>query len=528
MTKKLLSKQSRLAYKTSDYPTIRLLTLSILFLLVQNSFAQTDRPSLGLALGGGGAKGLAHIGVLQVFEEAGIYPDVVSGTSMGSIIGGLYAIGYAPDQLLAEVKDIDWPLYFSDSYPSSLIPIEERRRSSRYQLSIPLQNGKISIPQGLLQGRKIQTLLGTLTIPGHGKSHFDDYFRPFRAVATDIVTGKAHVFDDGLPHHAIRASMSIPSVFAPVTSVEDSLLVDGLVVRNLPVSDLFSMGAKVAIAVDVALPLYRRDELTSPVAIMSQTAGFGSAILNEKQRDSAHIILDPILDPYTTFDYGFSDSIIARGVVSAQKALPRIRRQLDSLGIQLPMKRPERPNLELDSFFVTRVHYESDTETGVRIMKKLMRLRAPNEITKAQITQQIGQLYGSGFFDWVDFKLIPNSSGYDLFFTARTAPDWRLRLSAAYDTDFEPALLTNLTGRNVIGRGSVLALDARISEFPRATIEYLLYNQTRPSIGIRLQASANFYPGRVYQNNELIDEYRTQHYTARLSAFSALGSSRYL
>ncbi|MEL6141992.1 MAG: patatin-like phospholipase family protein, partial [Bacteroidota bacterium] len=351
MTKKLLSKQSRLAYKTSDYPTIRLLTLSILLLLVQNSFAQTDRPSLGLALGGGGAKGLAHIGVLQVFEEAGIYPDVVSGTSMGSIIGGLYAIGYAPDQLLAEVKDIDWPLYFSDSYPSSLIPIEERRRSSRYQLSIPLQNGKISIPQGLLQGRKIQTLLGTLTIPGHGKSHFDDYFRPFRAVATDIVTGKAHVFDDGLPHHAIRASMSIPSVFAPVTSVEDSLLVDGLVVRNLPVSDLFSMGAKVAIAVDVALPLYRRDELTSPVAIMSQTAGFGSAILNEKQRDSAHIILDPILDPYTTFDYGFSDSIIARGVVSAQKALPRIRRQLDSLGIQLPMKRPERPNLELDSFF---------------------------------------------------------------------------------------------------------------------------------------------------------------------------------
>ncbi|MEL6277011.1 MAG: hypothetical protein AAFU03_18060, partial [Bacteroidota bacterium] len=323
--------------------------------------------------------------------------------------------------------------------------------------------------------------------------------------------------------------MSIPSVFAPVTSPEDSLLVDGLVVRNLPVSDVFSMGAEAAIAVDVALPLYKREELTSPVAIMSQTAGFGSAILNEKQRDSAHILLDPFLAPYTTFDYAFSDSIIARGAISAQKALPRIRHQLDSLGIQLPMQKPIRPQLKLDSFFVQNIRYNSDNQRGIQLLKKLVRLRTPNEITKAQISQQVGQLYGSGFFDWVDFSLIPNQNeGYDLLFNTHCAPDWRLRISAAYDTDFEPNFLTNLTGRNVLGTGSVLVLDVRIGEFPRATAEYLICKWTRPSIGLRLQASANFYPGRIYQDQQLMDAYRTHHFSTHLGVFSALSASLYL
>ncbi|MEM9837182.1 MAG: patatin-like phospholipase family protein [Bacteroidota bacterium] len=487
-----------------------------------------DRPSLGIALSGGGAKGLAHIGVLQEFEKAGIYPDVVSGTSMGSIVGGLYAIGYDPYQLEEVTLSIDWNDYFSDSYRSAFIPIEERRRSGLYQITFPVIDGKVGLPQGLLQGRKIQTLLGLLTIPAHASPSFDNFFRPFRAVATDIETGKAYVFNQGQLHHAIRASMAIPSVFSPVNSLDDRLLVDGLVVRNLPVKEVIDMGADVSLAVDVGGPLYTRDELYSLFTIVEQTASFGSAAFNDEQRELSDIILDPDLRDYTTLSYDATDSIIAYGAATARRELPRIKRQLDSLGISLPMPQPERAQLQLDSFLVTAIDYECEDPHVNRILQKLTRVKLPRVFSRHDINRQIAKLYGSGFFDAVDFQLIPLADGHQLRLQATAAADWRVRLSAAYDSDYEIALLLNLTGRNIIGRGSVLAMDLRISEFPRATLEYLLYNQTRPSIGLRLLANANFYPGRVYESTQLRSDFRAHHYSSRLSAFSGFWGNRYL
>ncbi len=228
--------------------------------------AQTDsipagpRPKLGLALSGGGAKGLAHIGVLEVLEQNGIYADMISGTSMGSVVGGLYSIGYSPEQLVDVALSVDWSDYFNDAYPRAYQPIEERGRAARYQLSFNIQKGKLTLPQGLLQGRKIQALLASLTAPVHDIDKFDKFPKPFAAVATNIETGEAYVFHTGDLRRAIRASMAIPSVFSPV-EVDGNLLVDGLVVRNLPVSDAFDLGADVVVGVDVGSPLAKKDEL---------------------------------------------------------------------------------------------------------------------------------------------------------------------------------------------------------------------------------------------------------------------------
>lgn len=508
-----------------------LLFLSLAFsLLVQsNGKAQEpSRPTLGIALSGGGAKGLAHIGVLQELEKAGIYPDLVSGTSMGSIVGGLYAIGYNPKQLKKLTLDIDWSTYFSDSYPSSFQPIEERRRAALYQLSFPLENGKIRLPKGLLEGRKILTLLGLLTTPAAGQQDFANYFRPLKIVATDIESGEAYVFDKGPLHQAIRASMAIPSIFAPVMTPDDHLLVDGLVVRNLPVKDAYDLGADVVIGVDVGTPLYQREELNSLLRILEQTASFGSATFNTEQRALADIIIDPELKPYTTLDYGLADSIIERGALTARKAMPVIKAQLEALDIQLPMQPPQRPQLLSDSFFITSISHTGEGHTTERILSKLTRLRAPGMVTRQQIEQQIGELYGSGFFNLVDFQLKPDINGYELAFNASQRPPWQMRLSAAYDSDYEANLLLNLTGRNVIGNGSVLAFDLRIAEYPRATAEYLLYNQTRPSIGLLALASVNYYPGRIYNDRNLSSEFQAHHYATRLAAFSAITKSRYL
>ncbi|MCB0631537.1 MAG: patatin-like phospholipase family protein, partial [Lewinella sp.] len=151
-------------------------------LLVCSLKGQTSPPKLGLALSGGGAKGLAHIGVLKVLEENGIYPDLVTGTSMGSIVGGLYSIGYSPDELNEFAVNLNWDDYFNDSYPRAFLPVEEKVRADRYQLTFAIENGKLKIPRGLIQGKKIQTLLAGLTVPAHGLPDFDTFCLPFRCV----------------------------------------------------------------------------------------------------------------------------------------------------------------------------------------------------------------------------------------------------------------------------------------------------------------------------------------------------------
>lgn len=493
-----------------------------------------QQPKLGLVLSGGGAKGLAHIGVLQELEKAGIYPDVVSGTSMGSIVGGLYSIGYDPSTLNQVVRGIRWNDYFSDTYPSAFTPIEERRRSVLYLVSFPVENGKIGAPKGLLQGRKIQTLLAQLSIPAMQWPSFDDYPLPFRAVATDIVTGEAYVFRSGLLHQAIRASMAIPSVFSPVVSEDGRLLVDGLVVRNLPVQECLEMGADATLAVDVGTPLLAREELNSLLKIVEQTASFGSAIYNKEQRALADILIDPMLEPYSALDYGAADSIIALGAATARREMPRILAQLDSLGFSLPMAPPHRQTLQLDSFFVSRVEFKSETPASTRILEKLLSLQTPGIISSQSLREQIGHLYGSGFFSLVDFYLSPDETegqtpaSYVLVLSAQPAPDWRMRLSLAYDSDYAPAFLANLTGLNVIGKGSVLALDVRLSENPRIAAEYLLYNHTRPSIGLRSMLAVNFHPGRIYTDNNLSSDFTAHHYNALLSVFSGQANNRYL
>ena len=175
------------------------ITLFLLFLFSITIYSQTSpKPEkLGLVLSGGGAKGLAHIGVLKVLEEEGIEPQFITGTSMGSIIGGLYAIGYTAADLEKVAHDIPWLEYFDDEVSRNAQPIEAKEASERYQFSFPVVGGKIQFPKGFIQGAKMSMLLSQLTLPVHQVENFDDFFIPFRCVATDLVTGNGYIFDKG-------------------------------------------------------------------------------------------------------------------------------------------------------------------------------------------------------------------------------------------------------------------------------------------------------------------------------------------
>ena len=192
-------------------------TLFLLLFFGLTSYAQspTKTEKLGLVLSGGGAKGLAHIGVLKVLEEEGIEPQFITGTSMGSIVGGLYAIGYTAADLEKVAHEIPWLEYFDDEVSRNAQPIEAKEKSERYQFSFPVVDGKIQFPKGFIQGTKMSMLLSQLTLPVHQTENFDDFFIPFRCVATDLLTGEGHIFDKGFLPDAMASSSCIPTVFEP-------------------------------------------------------------------------------------------------------------------------------------------------------------------------------------------------------------------------------------------------------------------------------------------------------------------------
>jgi NTE family protein len=483
---------------------------------------QSSPPKLGLALSGGGAKGLAHIGVLKVLEENGIYPDLITGTSMGSIVGGLYSIGYSPDELSEFAIDLSWNDYFNDNYPRAFLPVEEKARADRYQLTFALEEGKLKLPRGLIQGRKIQTLLAGLTVPAHGTSEFDNFCLPFRCVATDLETGEAVVFSSGPLRRAIRSSMSIPSAFEPV-EVDDRLLVDGLVVRNFPVQDAIDLGADVVIGVDVGSLLYERDEISSVLTVLDQTSSFGSAASTLQQRELADFLIFPDLQGYSTLSYDQADSLIARGERAAREAMPALLATLDSLGIDLPRQDPTCDQMRRDSFNVTEVKFEGDEAITRRTLEQLFHAHTPRVFTVKQLSEEIGRLYASGFFNLVDYELQSlGNEDYRLVLTAGAAPPWFVRSSINYDTDYKAGLLLNVTGRNVGIRGAIMSADLRISENPALLLDYLVYTRSSPSIGLKWHGGINFFTGKKYENMRLVDEFSFHHFTTRLSFLSGI------
>ncbi len=250
--------------------------LALTFLsIASQSIAQTDeagvdaeRPRIGLALGGGGARGAAHIGVLKELERLRIPIDAVAGVSMGAIVGGLYASGKTPDELQELVTSLDWANAFDDQ--SKREHRSYRRKQDDAAFPIPLElglrDGTLQLPKGLIQGQKLSLILREQLLHVYDVDNFDNLPTPFRAVASDIQTGDAYVMSGGDIELAIRASMSAPGIFSPVV-VDGHSLVDGGLVGNVPVSVVREMDVDIIIAVDVEFPLYPPEQLQSALEI---------------------------------------------------------------------------------------------------------------------------------------------------------------------------------------------------------------------------------------------------------------------
>lgn len=281
--------------------------------------AGNGRPAIGVALEGGGALGLAHIGVLKWFEEHHIPVDYIAGTSMGGLVGGLYATGKPADDLRGIVKTADWPLLLGGETPYQDLSFrrKEDAREIPNAIQIGLKHGA-SLPPGLNSGHQVNLLIDRETLPYSTIHSFDDLPIPFRCVSTEIVSGKPYVFQDGSLSDAMRATMSIPGVFAPVRR-GDQIFVDGGLVDNLPTDVVRKMGAEVVIAVHLQISAVTADEIKSAFSILGRSVELVIAETEIRGMGGADLIVKADVEKYSTMDYEKADELIKVGYQAAEE-----------------------------------------------------------------------------------------------------------------------------------------------------------------------------------------------------------------
>ncbi len=464
--------------------------------------AQEAPLRIGIALSGGSAKGLAHVGVLRVLEREGVPIHVAAGTSMGSIVGGLYAMGVGVDSLVALATSLDWEALFTDRVERSYLSPDQRAFDDRNLLSLPFAEGRVRLPSGAVEGAAIQRLLAKLTWPAATLRDFTQLPRPFVALATDLETGEAVPITRGVLADALRASMAIPGAIEPLLS-NGRLLVDGALARNLPADDARALGADVVICSDVSDPLDQAEELVSLVDVLMQTASFRMYASTLDQRERCDILIQPDLDGLTALDFAAAEEWIRRGEQAAEGALVALR-DLASRGAPLPASlqakdlRPSFPGRLPDSVRIARLELEGVRTAAAGWVHRTIGLNQRSMASAARLDEAMEDLYAGGLIGTVRYRV--DAPGGDTVLTIHA--DSRARdevgLGIRYDDLQRASLLFTATLFDWVQFGSATRLDVRLGEELQFRGSYLSGRAVTGSLSLGAEVGWSQSPLDVY------------------------------
>lgn len=436
---------------------------------------------------------MAHIGFLKVLEEAGIRPDYITGTSMGSLVGALYALGYSASDIEKIALEQDWEMLLSNQVPLSQIAFEEKEYYGRYLLELPVEDLKIGFPSGLIEGQALNNLLIRLTRGAHGIQQFDQLPIPYACVATDIATGQKVVLREGFLPEAMRASMAIPTVFTPV-KVNDKLLVDGGLVQNFPVQEVLDMGADFVIGVNVGGGLEPEQNLKSMIDVLVQATFFTSAANLESEKKKTDLLVDilPSLEGYTTGSFNKTRDIIKIGEEVARQYTDSLR----SLSAYFssfpePMYEPRTHHLQ-DSLQIHKIILSGGSTMPSRILRRRLRLQERQATTIGTLEQRIEVLYGTGHFNRVSYAMVPADSGrHHLQVNVEEAPAGVLKTAIYYDSENRAGATINYTHRNLLWEGSRFVAEVDLGQNIRSDVNYLKYMGYRHQLAAK--AGSHYY-----------------------------------
>jgi NTE family protein len=437
----------------------------------------TKRPKVGLVLSGGGAKGMAHIGILKKLEEVGIYPDYITGTSMGSIIGALYSIGYSIDELEAFAKETKWLELMTNSLDSKLISIKQKDDYGWWPLEITFENHKPVLLSGMLEAPNLSNFFSKNTWRTVGINKFDDYPIPFRCYGVDILKGNTVEFSEGDLARAIRGSMAIPLVFSPVlieNQTDTLLIVDGGVMHNFPVKDVIDMGADIVIGAYTGFEdEVTADEMNSITKITGRVLMFGGVNDSKEQMKllNPKYLITPDLKGIQPSDFLKADKIIKRGEDAANEHLADLKKLADSLNAIEPRKRPDtlvcHDTIVVDHVVVNGLEY-TNKETAYGIID----ITDNQKVTSSMIEESITRLYATLLYKSIYYSITTNDDGkITLTFNVKEKGLTQFSVGGYYDNIYNIGLTLKFSQRNFLWKHYDAYVFANINKYPGVKVQ---------------------------------------------------------
>ena len=470
---------------------------------------------VGLVLSGGGAKGLAHVAVLKVIEEAGVRVDYISGTSMGAIVGALYASGYTANQLDSIVRTIDFYKILSNDLPRKSKPFYEKESGEKYALTFPIKNKKVGIPVAISEGQNVLNLLTELT---QHVNHITDFSKlpiPFLCIATDLETGEQVTLNKGFLPEAVKASGSFPTLLAPV-EIDGRLLSDGGIVNNFPVDEVKQMGADVVIGVDIQSGLETKDKLDSAVKILNQIVGFQMYKTLDEKYNKVDLLIKPDIRDFNVVSFDKLEEILEKGDIASRIKIE----ELKAIG----EKQIKYEKKKINSSLIKKLHINNieisgnDNYTRAYILGKL-NLKKRDTTSYQKLIESINNLTATGNFQTIQYKIVDNEDdGQDVEFKVKENQIANfLQLAAHYDDFYKTSVLINTTFKHVLSKNDILSTDIILGDNIRYNLNYFIDNGFYWSFGLKsrynnFNTSVNFDEANVNEINLDFEDFTNQVY----------------
>ncbi len=463
-----------------------LLLVGVFLFSFQNSYAQEQkRPKIGLVLSGGGAKGFAHIGVLKVIEEAGIKIDYIGGTSMGAVIGGLYASGYNATQIDSIFHKVNFDELLNDYIPRSAKSFYEKRNDESYALSLPFSNFKVGIPQALSKGLYNFNLLSRLTRHVRQVNDFNQLPTPFLCIGTNIETGQQVVLNKGNLAQAMLASAAFPTLFTPI-EIDGQLLIDGGVANNFPVDEVKNLGADLIIGVDVQDGLWDKNQLKNATKILVQITNLHSIEQMKNKIKGTDIYITPDIKNFGVLSFDRGREIIQRGEEAAFAVYEKIKTlSTDQNYFKKPRLSVYKDSVKLAQINTTKLRkYTNDYVFGK------LGFKPKTPITYSHLESGINTLLATENFHSISYSFKNNEQGEDLELQLAENPIYTyLKLGLHYDELFKSGILVNITHKNNLFKNDLASLDIILGDNFRYNLDYYVDNGFNFSYGFKSQLS---------------------------------------
>lgn len=466
--------------------------------LAQQTVKKADRPKVAVVLSGGGAKGFAHIGVLKVLEEEGIPIDIIVGTSIGSLVGGIYSIGYSASELENLVKTLNWEIVLSDEVSRTFLSKNDQMLKQRYIFSLPITGEKkLTLPQGLIKGQNVMNIFCGMAGNVPADANFEKLPIAFACLATNLETGEEVILKNGFLPTAMFSSMAVPMVFQSCDR-DSMLLIDGGIVNNFPTDVAKKMGADIIIGVDIRNDNYNRNNLKSMNNVLNRLVSFFDQGKDSINNSLCDLIIQPDITGYSmsSFNSKAVDTLIMRGQLAANN----LREQLRELKrkYNLEPREKSRKMVKPDQWNITGLSFSGNYHLDNDFLKKTLNLEIPGNYSSDDIKMAIDRLYGLGGFERIYFNLTDNEKGKDLHLNITTQKVFTQNIGIKANTTDAAAILLNTTRKNYGNIFGLLSVSSELSVNPGLSLVAESDQINLPTVGINIKGK--------YQNFNVFDK----------------------